>query len=105
MIPVPVLLRRLDGGTQIEIQWDNAGHVGVYEARALRLACGCAACVEEMSSRPILDPETVPPDVAAEALRLVGAYALHIRWSDGHDSGIYPWERLLALCPCGRCRQ
>ena len=24
-------------------------------------------------------------------------------WSDGHGSGIYPWERLLAACPCPEC--
>jgi len=102
-VPVPRAVRRLDGGAVIEIGWDDAGHTGRYPARALRLACQCAACVEEMTGRPMLDPSHVPSDVHAHSVRLVGAYALHVTWSDGHDSGIYPWERLLALCPCDAC--
>jgi ATP-binding protein involved in chromosome partitioning len=102
-VPVPHVVRRLEDGAIIEIGWDAAGHAGRYPARLLRLACQCAACVEEMSSRPMLDPATVPDDVRALSLRLVGAYAMHINWSDGHSSGIYPWDRLLALCPCDAC--
>lgn len=102
-LPVPVQIRRVDDGRQIEIQWDEAGHTGLYEARDLRLACACAECVEEMSGRPRLDPSRVPAVVRAGAVRLIGAYAVHFVWSDGHATGIYPWERLLASCPCDVC--
>lgn len=102
-VPVPLQLRRLEEGRAVEITWDDSGHVGRYPARMMRLACQCAACVEEMSGRPILDADAVPGDVRALALRLVGAYALHVAWSDGHASGIYPWDRLLAGCPCDTC--
>jgi ATP-binding protein involved in chromosome partitioning len=87
-IPVPCAVKRVDDGGAIEIAWDDAGHVGRFDARGLRLACPCAGCVEEMSGRPLLDPATVAPDVRALRIRLVGAYALHVAWSDGHDSGI-----------------
>ncbi len=43
------------------------------------------------------------PFSGRDLVLLVGAYALHIAWSDGHSSGIYPWERLLAICPCDAC--
>ncbi len=102
-IPVPKALRRLEEGRAVEIRWDDAGHAGVFPARALRLACQCAGCVEEMSGRRVLDPATVAADVRARALRLVGAYAVQVTWSDGHATGIYPWERLLSLCPCDAC--
>ena len=102
-LPVPVKISRLDNGHTIEIQWDNTGHVGRYDARALRLACACAECVEEMTGRPMLDPAKVPANVYAASIKLVGAYAVHFSWADGHTSGIYPWERLLALCPCDDC--
>ncbi|HTT69540.1 MAG TPA: DUF971 domain-containing protein [Gemmatimonadales bacterium] len=102
-LPVPYLVRRLDGGAALEIHWDEAGHVGIYGARELRLACPCAACRDEISGAPILEAGGVPDEIRAVALRLVGAYAAHFAWSDGHDTGIYPWEYLLALCPCPRC--
>jgi ATP-binding protein involved in chromosome partitioning len=100
---LPVKISRLDNGHTIEIQWDDAGHVGRFAARDLRLACACAECVEEMSGRPMLDPARVPANVYAGAVKLVGAYAVHFTWSDGHSTGIYPWERLKASCPCDAC--
>ena len=84
-------------------EWDNEGHRALYGARALRLACPCAECVEEMSGRPLIDPARVPLDVRPLELALVGAYGLRIRWSDGHGTGIYTFERLRRTCPCPRC--
>ncbi len=101
--PVPYAVRRLTDGAAIEIEWEAGSHVARYPARALRLACRCASCQEEMSGRPILDPATVPADVRALDLKLVGGYAVHFSWSDGHATGIYPWEYLLAICPCPAC--
>jgi len=102
-MPVPYAVRRLEDGALIEIEWEPQRHVGRYAARDLRLACPCAGCVEETSGRLLLDPATVSTDVRALALRLVGAYALHVQWSDGHATGMYPWAQLLALCPCPDC--
>ena len=102
-LPVPFVVRRVDQGAAIEIQWERQGHVAVYPARDLRLACRCAACVEGMSGRPTLGPALVPPGGRALALARVGAYAVQVTWSDGHSTGIYPWERLFANCPCDAC--
>jgi len=33
---------------------------------------------------------------------LVGAYAIRIDWSDGHSTGIYTYEFLWEICPCGK---
>jgi ATP-binding protein involved in chromosome partitioning len=98
---VPYAITREDAGVRID--WDQAGHVALFPARALRLACPCAACVEEMSGRPLLDPASVPADVRPLRLALVGAYGLRVAWSDHHDTGIYTFDRLLARCPCPRC--
>jgi len=100
--PVPYAITRRDDGLLIE--WEHGGHEALYPARALRLACGCALCVEEMSGRRLLDAATIPADIRPLSVALVGAYGLKIRWSDGHDTGIYTFERLLASCPCDRCR-
>ena len=60
-------------------------------------ACACARCVDEWSGAATLDPSTVPADVHPLQIRNVGRYAIQIDWSDGHDSGIYPFRRLREL--------
>ena len=92
--PVPYAITRRDDGVLVE--WSQGGEQTFYPARALRLACPCAACVEEMSGRPLLDPAVVPEDIRPVSLALVGAYGLRIVWSDGHGTGIYTFERLRA---------
>jgi DUF971 family protein len=101
--PVPYVIERLDEGREIKIQWEEQGHVARYGARFLRAACQCAACVEEISGEPILDPATIPEDIRALGVRLVGQYAVYFAWSDGHSTGIYPFEFLLEICPCDAC--
>jgi DUF971 family protein len=101
MKPIPYAITRQDDGLRIE--WDQNGHEGIFPARALRLACPCAGCVEEMSGRPLLDPATIPKDIRPLSVALVGAYGLRVTWSDGHGTGIYTFERLLQGCPCQRC--
>ena len=65
--------------------------------RDLRLACPCAACVEEMSGRALLDPASVPLDVAPVSIGGIGNYALAVGFTDGHATGIYSWARLRGL--------
>ena len=100
-IPVPHAINRRDDG--ILIEWDRQGHEGFFPARDLRLACPCAACVEETSGRPLLNPAKVLADIRPVSLALVGAYGLKVHWSDGHETGIYTFEQLRRLCPCDRC--
>ncbi len=99
--PIPIEIGR-SGDHDIAITWSE-DHQGVYASRDLRLACPCALCVEEMSGHPLLDPTTVPDDVYPARISLVGGYAIRINWSDGHDTGIYTYEYLHQLCPCGTC--
>jgi len=101
-IPIPHAINRRDDGLLIE--WDAAGHQALYPARELRLACPCAACVDEMSGRALLESTSIPADIRPMSVALVGAYGLGIRWSDGHGTGIYTFQRLLAACPCAACR-
>ena len=46
----------------------------------------------------------IPADIRPLSVALVGTYGLRVQWSDGHGTGIYTFERLLAICPCERCR-
>ena len=84
------------GPRELSITWAD-GLESVYAVRALRLACACAVCVDEWSGVERLDPEAVPADVAPVRIQPVGRYAIQIDWSDGHTSGIYPFQRLRGL--------
>jgi ATP-binding protein involved in chromosome partitioning len=87
----------------ITLKWPD-GHETRYRARDLRLACRCAHCIEETSGRPLLDPASVPENVRARSIQLIGQYAIAIEWSDGHTSGIYNFRDLRGNCPCDSCR-
>jgi len=84
------------GPRHLAITWGD-GAKSVFEVRDLRLACGCAHCIDEWTGHERLDPDSVPADVHPLAVETVGRYAIQIRWSDGHDTGIYPFERLRRL--------
>lgn len=87
----------------IQIRW-SADHVGEYGYVDLRGGCDCAACKDEWTGERILDPAGIPADLSLKDVKLVGNYAVQFSWSDGHDSGLFTWQRLRELCPCERCR-
>ncbi|MDZ8117494.1 P-loop NTPase [Pontiella agarivorans] len=59
---------------------------------ALRRACNCALCVDEMTRKPLLDPATIPMDIHAIKAELIGNYAVMVDWSDGHNTGFFPYS-------------
>lgn len=82
--------------TGITIVWDKVNSF-IYPFKYLRLQCSCAGCVEEMTGKKILDVQTVQEDIIAVDFLEVGKYAIQILWSDGHQTGIYPFEFLIRL--------
>ena len=59
---------------------------------ALRRACSCALCVDEMTRAPLLDPKSIPMDIHAEKVGIIGNYAIMVDWSDGHNTGFFPYS-------------
>lgn len=100
--PIPTEIRRL--GTQsLRIVWSD-GHRSEYSNRFLRGHCPCAMCRKSpRRSLPVLGDR--PDDLYPVQLGVVGRYAVSIQWSDGHDSGIYSYETLRALCQCDQCQK
>lgn len=90
------------GERAIRIVWDD-GHVSEYPNTELRFRCSCASCVDEWSGERHLQRTQVAADVHPIDLQLVGNYAMHLTWSDGHATGIYSFDYLRALCPCADC--
>ncbi len=91
----PTALRQ-KSASELAITWSD-GVESIYDVRSLRLACGCAVCVDEWSGEGRLDPASVPDDVHPLRIEPVGRYAIQIAWSDGHGTGIYPFRRLRTL--------
>ena len=94
------------GEASVEIEW-NDGHRSVYTNKDLREACPCALCKGEppaIGPSPII-PLTVAAQEGVHAVKYteVGRYALSFEWSDGHSTGIYPYDYLLGACQCDAC--
>lgn len=82
--------------TPPKIVWVD-GAVQSYDHRALRLACPCASCVNEMTGEKMVTEQAVPADVKVVEARPVGRYGLNLVFSDGHGSGIFTFDRLREL--------
>jgi DUF971 family protein len=63
----------------------------------LRLACPCATCRSYRDrEEPAWPRPGAPTSLAITDAELVGAWGISFTWSDGHATGIYPWEALRA---------
>lgn len=89
---VPVGFLKKDPATMSVLFQDGKRHD--FSVRDLRLACPCAACVEETTGRKILVESQVPEDIQPKVVVTVGNYAVTIGWSDGHETGIYSYDLL-----------
>ena len=88
----PRVITRSDPA-RLVIEWLD-GHTTAYTAAQLRGVCPCARCVNELTGARMHDPGSVSPDLTQADVRIVGNYALAMRFSDGHDTGIYPFPYL-----------
>jgi len=78
----------------LEIAWSD-GEVSRLSHTLLREKCRCAGCEQRRRSGS-------GTTLADDTLRLVqidpvGEVGLNLRFSDGHDRGIYPWAYLRQL--------
>jgi DUF971 family protein len=93
-------------GRELALSWAD-GHESYFPFDDLRRSCPCALCRGQREAPP--DPLRIVKapaagEVAISRLVPVGAYAVQIVWSDGHDTGIRSFESLRAACPCPDCR-
>src|SRR5262245_23931303 len=93
----PQSIERLPAEQALKIRWHD-GLEAKLPLVELRAQCMCARCVDEITGQRIVDIEGIDPAIAIDAMQLVGNYALKIRWSDGHETGLSTWARLRTLC-------
>lgn len=91
--PVDVALSRSQA--QLTIEWDD-GVVSRLPIAYLRGWCPCAAC---QGHGVVVEFHEAEAGLGIELMAEAGAYALHLRFSDGHDSGIYTWDWLRKISP------
>jgi len=81
---------------QVTLSWPEGTKTTVANS-SLRASCRCAMCVEEATGRQLLKKENIRADIKAEEVSVLGNYAIAVKWSDGHTSGIYPYKRIKEL--------
>jgi DUF971 family protein len=94
----PVDIRYDNAHGRLEISWAD-GSESEYAYEFLRWRCPCAACAGEMGvpGQLQLVDRLNPEQYRLSTIDLVGLYAVRPTWADGHDTGIYTFERLKAL--------
>jgi DUF971 family protein len=92
----PTNIRAIRAERILEIDWPD-GRRSRYPFRLLRQECPCAACVDEFTGIRTLDVDSVPEDILPQDVGMTGNYALRVRWTDGHDTGLFTWVKLHEL--------
>lgn len=101
--PTDIKIRRAEH--QMVVTWKD-GHVSTFSLTELRKNCPCASCNSEREKRageggqnPFVilknDPGVGPPGLMSA--QMVGNYAIHLSWSDGHNTGIYDFRLLRSM--------
>lgn len=85
----------------LRIDWTD-GFESVFDVVELRKKCPCAVCIDEWTHQPRLDSSTIKSDVRPVRIDSVGRYAMSIKFSDGHGTGIYTFQMLRKLAGLDR---
>ena len=96
--PEPLELRHEKAARRLVVTWDD-GHVSPLPLDYLRSWCPCASCQGHAPDASYLDLH----DQEMVHVEAVGNYAISPTWQDGHNTGIYSFRLLRALCPCEAC--
>ena len=93
---------RVDTDAQtLTIEWEDE-HTAIFPLDDLREACPCANCqgssVDHISPP---DASDAPASRRWTDLNIIpaGSVGIRIEWDDGHNAGIFRWDRLRALQP------
>ena len=80
----------LERDRELRIEFDD-GVAATFPLLQLRRACPCAAC---QGRREHAGDVYAGSTISVTHAELHGNWGIAIRWSDGHDTGIYAWEHL-----------
>ena len=88
----------------LTIEWDDgsASYYSIALLRRMSPSADARQLREEMAKNPLTILPSGGASVSALDAELVGNYAIRIRFSDGHDTGIYTWAYLREIDPARR---
>jgi DUF971 family protein len=86
---------------ELAVVWAD-GHESRIPYQSLRDHCPCARCREQREAGK--KPFTMALTLKLDSWRRVGNYALTFSWGDSHSEGIFAYDFLRGLCPCGVCK-
>jgi DUF971 family protein len=78
------------------------GHESRIPYQRLRDMCPCARC-HEARGKGRMRPLPMAATTRLDAVKRVGNYGLNFEWGDSHSEGIFVYDFLRGLCPCGAC--
>ena len=96
IIEKPIQPKIMIDENNINLYWSDEDKISISN-NLLRKSCACALCIDEMTRKPLLDPNSIPDDIHAKKVNTIGNYAILIDWSDGHNTGFYPFNMLRDL--------
>ena len=84
----------------LAITWQDGGR-SEFQLGRLRRVCPCATCRKDRdkpsTSLAILKMPAGGGKIEVIDAELMGHYAINLKWSDGHNSGIYDYKYLRTL--------
>jgi len=82
--------------TELFVAWNNGEKFAIPYAD-IRYWCPCAGCVDENTGQRTIQRQSVHPEIRPTNVQLIGRYAVQITWSDGHDTGMFHYDRIFEL--------
>ena len=78
----------------LHIIWQDGSESMLLLAN-LRKSCPCAVCISERNSKPSsYIPLLSTAQITLSDIKSVGTYAIQLYWQDGHNTGIYTYDKL-----------
>lgn len=93
-MPIPIEIKLHQVSQTLEVSFDDQQTFS-YSAEFLRVHSQSAEVTGHAPGQETL--QVGKQGVNIDAISPVGNYAIRLHFSDGHDSGIYTWERLYDL--------
>ena len=93
-MPTPIDIKLHHKSRVLEVSFDD-GRRFEYTCEFLRVHSQSAEVTGHMPGQEVLQLDKQAVNI--DAISPVGNYAVRLHFDDGHDSGLYTWERLYDL--------